>query len=96
MRLHTLSILAACVSTVLAGVQFTTPAAGSNAPSGTLSIKWKDDGDSPTISDLTTYQIFLMVGGNQEGVDAVSLPQGDLVARKRSPDNKRQEASRQG
>ncbi|KXT15022.1 hypothetical protein AC579_7751 [Pseudocercospora musae] len=70
MRLYTLPILAACVNTVLAGVKFTSPAAGSNAPSGTMTVKWEEDDTSPSIDQLTTYTIQLMVGGNKEGTDA--------------------------
>ncbi|KXS96691.1 hypothetical protein AC578_9433 [Pseudocercospora eumusae] len=73
MRLYTLPILAACVNTVLAGVKFTTPAAGSNAPSGTLTVKWEEDDTSPSIDELTTYTIQLMVGGNKEGTDALPI-----------------------
>ncbi|KAF2431354.1 beta-1,6-glucan boisynthesis protein-like protein [Tothia fuscella] len=67
MRLFPLSLLAAIVPTILADVQFTSPAPGSSfTGGGSIKIAWKDSGDAPSISDLATYQLFLCAGGNEE------------------------------
>ena len=66
MRLSLLTT-AFLTSIVLADVQFTTPSAGAIIPGGgSLSIAWGESGSSPAISDLTTYQLFLCAGGNDE------------------------------
>lgn len=67
MRLSLLPLLGALASTVLADVKFTTPAAGAALPAGSLSITWADSGDSPALSELTSYQLFLCAGGNEDG-----------------------------
>ncbi|TKA31360.1 hypothetical protein B0A50_02205 [Salinomyces thailandicus] len=77
MRLHHLSLLAALSAFAYADVEFTQPKAGSSQTVGTLSMKWQDSGDTPSIDDLTTYQIFLMVGGNDA---ATMLQLTQLVA----------------
>jgi hypothetical protein len=65
MRLSPLPLLAALISTTFADVKFTSPIAGhSYTGGGTLSITWADSGVAPSISDLTTYQLFLCAGGN--------------------------------
>ncbi len=64
--LHLLSLLAATAPLSFAAVEFTIPAAGKTVPAGALSIQWKDDGNAPSLSDLTTYQIDLMAGGNTD------------------------------
>ncbi|KAF2469640.1 beta-1,6-glucan boisynthesis protein-like protein [Lindgomyces ingoldianus] len=52
---------------VAADVQFTSPKAGDTLTGGTaIVVEWKDSGDAPSISDLTTYQLFLCAGGNDE------------------------------
>jgi hypothetical protein len=54
---------------VLADVRFTKPAAGASIAGGTvLQVEWEDSGDAPSISDLTTYQLFLCAGGNENPV----------------------------
>ncbi|KAM3419872.1 hypothetical protein BST61_g3201 [Cercospora zeina] len=68
MRLSTLlSLTALFATTALADVKFTTPAAGATISAGSISIKWDDSGNTPRLSDLTTYQIQLMQGGNDDG-----------------------------
>lgn len=53
------------VAAALADVQFTQPAAGSTMQGGTtLQVAWKESGKSPAISTFSTYQLFLMCGGN--------------------------------
>lgn len=65
MRLHLLSLLGAFASFAVADVEFSSPAAGGSVAAGTITIKWKDSGDSPAISDLSAYQLFLCAGGNE-------------------------------
>ena len=67
MILRCLLLLATCLlSFTLADVLVTTPAAGASIASLTLSVAWKDSGDTPKISDLASYQLFLCAGGNDE------------------------------
>lgn len=46
------------------GVNFENPAAGATWPAGPITIRWTDAGGSPSMGDLTTYTLQLMVGGN--------------------------------
>ncbi|ORX98111.1 beta-1,6-glucan boisynthesis protein-like protein [Clohesyomyces aquaticus] len=58
----------AAVTFVSADVEFTSPKAGATLTGGTaITVEWKDSGDSPAITDLTTYQLFLCAGGNEPG-----------------------------
>lgn len=57
-------LVAALAPSVLADVQFTSPAAGATVSGPTISISWQDSGTLPKISDLTSYQLFLCAGGN--------------------------------
>jgi hypothetical protein len=60
-------------STVFADVQFTTPAPGDVVTGGgALVVKWTESGASPSISDLSTYQLFLCAGGNDDA-DSIQL-----------------------
>jgi hypothetical protein len=48
-----------------ADVKFTVPAPGASVPGGAaFTVTWVDSGDAPSISDLTTYQLFLYSGSN--------------------------------
>jgi hypothetical protein len=52
-----------------ADVQFTSPSGGDQLDgSSTITVEWKDSGVSPSIADLTTYQLFLCTGGNDDPV----------------------------
>lgn len=65
MLLKLLTLLAALAPYVFADVEFTSPSAGATVAGGrTLTIEWKDSGDEPPISDLTSYELFLCAGGN--------------------------------
>ncbi|EME43883.1 hypothetical protein DOTSEDRAFT_71630 [Dothistroma septosporum NZE10] len=69
MRLQLLPILssiAALAPSVFAGVKFTSPAAGGNVQPGTISVAWEDDSTSPSLDDLSSYTLQLMVGGNTD------------------------------
>ena len=59
---------------VNADVEFTEPKADATIKGGSvISIKWKDSGDSPKISSLINYEIFLCAGGN-DAADYVGDP----------------------
>ena len=61
-----LALLAALSPLVNAGVKFTSPAAGDKLTAGTaVTVKWEEGGTGPKLTDLTTYQLQLIVGGNQ-------------------------------
>jgi len=63
-----LSLLATVFQFASADVQFTSPAAGATLPGGgAITITWQDSGSAPSISDLSTYQLFLCAGGNAAG-----------------------------
>ncbi|KAM3422333.1 hypothetical protein BST61_g2692 [Cercospora zeina] len=47
------------------GVSFTTPAAGATLPAGPITITWTDAGGSPDMAALDTYELQLLVGGNE-------------------------------
>ncbi|KAK5200844.1 Cell wall synthesis protein kre9 precursor [Cryomyces antarcticus] len=65
MLLRLLPLLAALTPFALADVQFTSPAAGATLPGGgAISVAWKDSGSAPALSALTSYQLFLCAGGN--------------------------------
>ncbi|KAL9131115.1 MAG: hypothetical protein Q9217_000877 [Psora testacea] len=67
MLIRLFAFLAAVASCVLADVEFTSPSAGATVAGGkTLAVEWKDSGDKPPISQLTTYQLFLCAGGNDQ------------------------------
>lgn len=55
--------------------QITSPAAGSSNPisgtSGSVTVEWKDDGEAPKISELKSFTLQLIVGGNTD-TDSVS------------------------
>ena len=58
----------------LGDVEFTKPAGGASLTGGTtIQIEWKDSGNAPSISDLTSYQLFLCAGGNANPVQLVSI-----------------------
>jgi hypothetical protein len=59
--------LACVIAFVVADVHFLTPAAGDSVVGdGALSVTWEDSGTAPPLSELTTYQLFLCAGGNND------------------------------
>jgi len=66
MRLTSLSLLlTALLPSVYADVKFTSPAGGETfTGGGSIKIAWTDSEEAPSLSDLTTYQLFLCAGGN--------------------------------
>ncbi|KAI9737005.1 MAG: hypothetical protein M1834_000594 [Cirrosporium novae-zelandiae] len=74
MFLRSLILLCAVISHSLAYPKITTPAAGASLTGGsTISIKWSDEGTAPSISDLSTYQLFLCAGSNDEFTQLATL-----------------------
>lgn len=73
MRLQELLFVATLAPAVFADVKFTSPAAGANVAPGTISIAWEDSSASPSIDDLSSYTLQLMVGGNEDS-NAVRKP----------------------
>lgn len=67
-----LPLLATLTPFTLADVQFTSPAAGGSISAGTISVRWTDSGDAPKISQLDTYILELVLGGDEAGADTVS------------------------
>jgi len=63
-----LSLLFTVLQFASADVKFTSPAAGDTLTGGgAITITWQDSGAAPSISDLSTYQLFLCAGGNAAG-----------------------------
>ena len=76
MRLELLSLLVAIApSFVFADVKFTSPAAGASIPAGAITVQWTESGDAPSISQLSSYTLTLMIGGN---VDDGTTSVGDI------------------
>ncbi|KAF2214542.1 hypothetical protein CERZMDRAFT_83216 [Cercospora zeae-maydis SCOH1-5] len=65
------------------GVSFTTPAAGATLPAGPITVTWTDAGGSPDMAALSTFELQLMVGGNEpsnsEVIATIGTP-GSLVS----------------
>lgn len=63
---------AALAPLVSAGIKFTSPAAGAKLTAGTaIEIEWEEGGTGPSISDLTTYQLILVGGGQKDAEQQV-------------------------
>ncbi len=68
MLLQCFLLLVALVNLAIADVKFLSPAAGETLQGGsTITVEWEDSGDAPELSQLTSYQLFLCAGGNEEG-----------------------------
>jgi hypothetical protein len=68
MRVSRLVPLLTVVSLCAADVKFTSPPAGATLDGGgVLTVEWEESGDEPSISDLSTFELFLCAGGNEEG-----------------------------
>ncbi|KAF1843396.1 beta-1,6-glucan boisynthesis protein-like protein [Cucurbitaria berberidis CBS 394.84] len=60
-----LVVLAALAPYVSAGVEFTKPKAGAKLTAGTaIEVEWKEGGDGAKLTNLLTYELFLVAGGN--------------------------------
>ena len=67
-----LAVFAAIAPYVRAGISFTSPKAGDKLVAGkAIDVEWTEGGTGPAITDLLTYTLFLIAGGNA-GADQVS------------------------
>ncbi|KAE9971081.1 hypothetical protein EG328_003769 [Venturia inaequalis] len=84
MRLAVLSVLLTSIlPSVHADVKFTSPAGGETFTGGaSIKAAWTDSGAAPSISDLTTYQLFLCAGGNDPNtfIQLASITEKGLFA----------------
>lgn len=71
-----LTLLFSAIPFSLADVEFIKPTQGGSLPAGTIDIAWKDNGNAPSLSDLSTYQIDLLAGGD---TDADSVVVSNIV-----------------
>jgi len=57
--------LAACA---FAAPKITSPAAGASLPvsGGSITVEWEDDGAAPKVSQLSSFTLQLIVGGNTQ------------------------------
>jgi hypothetical protein len=63
-----LAALVAIVPFASAGITFKSPKAGATLTAGTaIQVEWTESGDGPKLTDMTTYTLFLMAGGNKAG-----------------------------
>lgn len=58
--------------------KFVSPAAGSTLSAGTITVTWKDGGNAPSISDLSSYQLLLFTGSNSKPFQLADLKAGSL------------------
>jgi hypothetical protein len=68
-RITSLAVLAVAAFSPLvsAGVEFISPKAGSDLTAGTsITVQWKEGGTGPKLTELTSYQLFLIAGGNKD------------------------------
>ena len=81
MLMRFLPLLAVMAPYAFADVQFTSPSAGATVAGGTtLDVEWEDSGDKPPISQMTTYELFLCAGGNDEdNFVCFTSPRGAVV-----------------
>jgi hypothetical protein len=64
-----LLLAATVIPWVVADVEFTTPAPGASVPGGTtITVEWKDSGKAPSLEDLTSFQLYLCAGSNDNPV----------------------------
>ena len=61
-------MVAALAPFASAAVKFTKPKAGATLTAGqAIEVTWEDSGDTPKLTDLLTYELFLCAGGNTAG-----------------------------
>jgi len=65
MRLSNILLsLAASIASVLAAVEITVPSAGASVPNTGFTITWVESGSTPSVTDLTGYNLYLYTGPN--------------------------------
>jgi hypothetical protein len=75
-----LSVVASA-SLVWADVKFSLPEAGASIAGGTaFTVTWADSGDAPSLSDLSTYTLFLFSGSNAAPAQLYQLGASTLAA----------------
>jgi hypothetical protein len=63
--IRSLSLILAVASAALADVEFLDPDAGATAKGGdTITVRWRDSGKEPRLSQLTKYDLYLCAGGD--------------------------------
>ena len=67
-------LLAALAPIVAAYPKFSKPASGATVAAGTIAIEWADNDDTPATDQLSTYQLFLVAGGNEDAQTVSSEP----------------------
>ncbi|KAI6246865.1 Cell wall synthesis protein KRE9 [Erysiphe necator] len=78
--LHALIVLLT-IRLVHAYPQITSPAAGASIGGGTtFTVTWAESGDSPMITDLNSYELFLYTGSNTNPQQLYSIAKGDYTA----------------
>jgi len=65
MRIPHSLLLPLALPLAYADVLFTSPRAGEKVRVGTIDVRWKDSGIAPSLSQLTSYSLALLVGGNE-------------------------------
>ncbi|KAF2271465.1 uncharacterized protein EI97DRAFT_269151 [Westerdykella ornata] len=61
---------------VCADVEFVAPKAGDQWEAGGVEVKWRESGVAPALTDLTSYDLFLCAGSNDEYVDVLHITAG--------------------
>ncbi|RMZ73448.1 Xaa-Pro dipeptidase [Pyrenophora seminiperda CCB06] len=77
------SLVAVLSPLVHAGIKFTSPAAGAQLTAGTaIAVQWSEGGTGPKLTDLQSYQLQLVVGGNKGDEQATTTitPSGLFTA----------------
>jgi hypothetical protein len=87
MILRTSYLLAAAAffSLASADVEVVSPQAGDSITGLNLEIEWKDSGNTPPLSQLANYQLFLCAGGNDDS-NYVRIKTQDTVREKYEAD----------
>ena len=73
-----LALLLLALPFAIAEPKFVSPVAGSTISAGTIIVTWKDGGNSPSISDLNSYQLLLFAGSNTRPFQLADLKTGSF------------------
>ncbi|KAH8594954.1 hypothetical protein B0O99DRAFT_512995 [Bisporella sp. PMI_857] len=76
----TLLLVLSSVHAAFAAPKFTAPAAGASLTTLTFPVTWSDDGAAPSISDLTSYTLFLYAGPDASLKQLTQLSTGTFAA----------------
>jgi hypothetical protein len=66
--LYSALVTATFAACALAAPKITSPAAGASLPvgGGAITVEWEDDGEAPKLSQLSSFTLQLVVGGNTD------------------------------